>query len=136
MPRPWSAWVVLAAYLVGLILLVTWPDAWAVDRAIVRIYVFGLNHLGIPPSFGPPEWAVLLNVLVGIPPVAAVVVLLPRVRWWFWPVLALVLSLGVEFVQGYIGRLRDPLDVVANTLGALIGALLGRWWSARRGDRP
>ena len=109
--------VVLAALL--------WPEGYAVNRAIVRVYAAGLR-LGVPSSVTPEDYALLLNVLAFVPLGWLGVVAL-RGR----PVVvvaALVgLSVAVELVQALPGVARDPSvgDVVLNGLGALAGAGLG-----------
>lgn len=132
--NPRWAYAVLGLYLLGMVVLVGWPDAWAINRLIVDLY-FGLVGLGLPLRFGPDTFAVVLNVLACIPPVAAAVVLFRRVPWWAWVLLGLALSVSVEWAQGFIGRHVDPWDVVANTTGALLGALLGLALTRGRGGR-
>ena len=127
------ALVVLGLYLVGMAVAVAWPDGWAVNRAVVDVH-YRLVGLGLRPPWGPDGTAVLLNVVACIPPVAAAVVLIPRVPWWAWVGVGLLLSVSVELAQGLIGRATEVTDVLANTGGALIGALLGL--ALRRRGRP
>lgn len=43
-------------------------------------------------------------------------------RQWRWPVFLIGLGVGLEFLQGWSGlRTLDPLDMVANSLGVLLG---------------
>lgn len=43
-------------------------------------------------------------------------------RHWRWPVLLIALGVGLEFLQGYSGqRFYDPFDMLANSLGVLLG---------------
>lgn len=133
--RRWAAGAVLVVYLVGMVMAVGWPDGWAVNRLIVRVH-YRVLGLGVPLPWGPDTSAVLLNVLACIPPVALAVVLLPRVRWWWWVLVALLLSVAVELTQGLIGRRTEVSDVVANTVGALLGGLLGDVLLRRPRDRP
>lgn len=59
-------------------------------------------------------------------PLGVIAVLWFGVRGWWWaPVLGLVVSLGIETAQALFldSRVSDPRDLVANTLGAVIGML-------------
>jgi hypothetical protein len=111
--------VVLAAALVAVLL---WPDGEAVNRAVVRLYVFCLER-GMPSSVTPEAYSVVLNV-VGFAVLGAIGVALLR-----WPAVRVALlltafSAAVELVQALPSVGRDPslLDVACNALGALIGA--------------
>jgi VanZ family protein len=54
--------------------------------------------------------------------------LVPRRRWWKIFAFLLLLGTAIEFAQYYMhwGRDGDPRDVVANSLGALLGLALAR----------
>jgi VanZ family protein len=53
--------------------------------------------------------------------------IVPRRSWWKIFVFLLVLGIAIEFAQYYMhaGREGDPRDVVANSVGALLGLVLG-----------
>lgn len=126
---PWWAVLLLLGYLVAMAVVVGWPDGWAVNRLIVRIY-YDLGAMGMPwGPMGPDDLAMLLNVLICIPPVIAAMHVLPRSPWWLWVVLGFLLSCAVELTQFYsgIGRDGSVVDIALNTTGALIGGLIGRW---------
>ncbi len=61
----------------------------------------------------------------------------PRTRYWTIAVGLGLMGVLIEFAQGamHYGRQADPLDVLANCTGILIGLLLGRWliggWAQR-----
>ena len=59
--------------------------------------------------------------------------LVPRRGWWKIFVFLLLFGISIEFAQYYMraGRDGDPRDVIANSLGALLGLLLGRIGLAR-----
>lgn len=131
--------LLLALWCLVVLLLVAWPDPWAINRLVVRIYVVFLER-GVPPSFGPDEWAVLLNALMLVPLVVLGALAYPasRLRWWVLGCAAL--SVLVELGQLLVGS-RDPSlgDVAANVAGALVGAaiaLLLRRRRGRVGDSP
>lgn len=110
---------------VALLLVVGWPDAWAVNRAMVSVYLVGL-HAGIPPSVTPEHWGALLNVVLFVPATALVLLALPRLRWWWVLAAAVAGSVLIEVAQGLSGlRQADPVDVLTNTLGAALGCVLG-----------
>jgi len=59
--------------------------------------------------------------------------LVPRRSWWKIFVFLLLLGIAIEFAQYYmhVGREGDPRDVLANSLGVIIGLLLG-WFGLAR----
>lgn len=77
------------------------------------------------------------NIAIMLPLAAALVFLWPRVRWERWTVIAFALSAGVETTQSLLLPSRVPAfsDVVANTLGVLLGsgAAAFAWWVGTRG---
>lgn len=43
-------------------------------------------------------------------------------RHWYWPLFLVVLGVGLEVLQGWSGlRTFDPFDILANTLGVMLG---------------
>src|SRR5690606_18914651 len=82
------------------------------------------------------------NVLLFIPLGLAVTIVLPRVMHWIVPMVALVLSALIEFVQfaALPDRFGGTMDVVANVIGAVIGwaTVLAVSWvrsrSPKKGD--
>lgn len=135
-----AAVAIAAAYLAGLVVLVAGPWGWALNRLTVRLYVFFRYDWPVAPDWaGPEHYGVLLNVLLFVP-VGALAVLLLRRPWWWATAVAALGSAAIEVVQAlFLAREGDLGDVVANTLGAAIGALvvsaLGRLRS-RRAGRP
>lgn len=121
--------VLLAVLLVALLL---WPDGHAVNRGVVRLYVFLLDH-GMPSSVTPETYAVLLNVVV-FAVLGALGVTLLR-----WPPVRVALALtafsvAVELVQALPSVDRDPsvLDVACNALGAVGGVVVASVVGRRR----
>jgi glycopeptide antibiotics resistance protein len=67
----------------------------------------------------------LANIALFVPLGLFFVLLLGRRRWWLAMLLSVVTTLGIEFSQQYIsGRVPDVRDIIANSLGGAIGALL------------
>ena len=113
----------VAVYAVALGVLVAGPWGWALNRLTVWFYVRFRYDWPIAPTWvSPDDWGVLLNVLLFVP-LAALAALVTRWAWW-WVTLAAALASGViELAQGaWLTREASVQDVVANTLGALIGA--------------
>lgn len=71
-----------------------------------------------------PNANLLLNILLYIPP--ATLLVLARKSWWSVGAVLIGLSFSVETIQQYarIGS-ADPIDLLANGTGALIGIALG-----------
>ena len=131
---------VIAGYVVALALLVLGPWGRALNRVTVRLYVFFRYDWPVAPDWAlPAHYGVVLNVLLFVP-LGATIVLITRWTWWRVALLGAVGSVAIEVVQGlWLAREGAWSDVVANTIGALVGAvavsLLARpGW--RRADRP
>ncbi|MEQ1736919.1 MAG: VanZ family protein [Rhodoglobus sp.] len=66
----------------------------------------------------------LANIGMFIPLGLFFVLLLGRPLWWLALVLAVALTVGIEFAQQFIaGRVSDPRDLAANSIGATVGVL-------------
>jgi len=124
----------LVAYLGGLVVLVTQPWGWELNRLTVRLWVLFRSDVPVAPDrLGPEHYGMLLNVLLFVP-FGALLVLATRGRWWWGAVLAgFVCSSAIELAQSrWLEREGDPVDIAANTVGALIGAVAVSWWSRGR----
>ena len=79
------------------------------------------------------------NVLMFVPVGLFFLLLLGRRRWWLAVLVGVILTSAIEFTQQYLpGRVSDPRDVLANSVGALIGvliALIVTWPAAIRRAR-
>ena len=125
--------VALAAYVLGLVVLLAGPWGWVLNRLTVRLYVFFRYDWPIAPDAALPEhYGVLLNVLLFVP-LAALGVLVVARPWWWVVLLAAAGSALAEVVQGlWLAREGDWRDVVANTAGALLGAVAASTWTSAR----
>ncbi|MCU1545641.1 MAG: VanZ family protein [Homoserinimonas sp.] len=64
------------------------------------------------------------NIAMFLPVGVLFVLLLGRRLWWLAIVLCIVLTLGIEVAQEFLrDRISDPRDIIANSLGGLIGVL-------------
>ena len=124
-PRRWLVGV-LAGYGALLALILLWPVGEPAT-AVVAWCTRALGWAGAPVSVasgGRVEFA--LNALMVVPVPLLVSLLWPRWTWQQWTAYGFLGSLCVEGVQAVFlaGRSAQFVDVVANTLGALVGALL------------
>ena len=112
-----------AAYLVVLIVLVTGPWGWELNRFTVRLYVLFRSDVPIAPAGALPEhYGIVLNVVLFVPFGALLVVMTGR-PWWWITLVACAGSAAVELAQwSWLDRDGGWLDVLANTVGALVGA--------------
>ncbi|UJP08878.1 VanZ family protein [Microbacterium sp. KUDC0406] len=117
--RIWVRWA-LAAYLVAVGLIVLLPVSYS--EIIAAIWNGIRTDLGLT-FFGAGWVEFTANVLMFLP-LGFLLTLLFR-HPWYGTLLALVLSAGVEVAQIVIpDRVASLRDIVANTLGAAIGAFL------------
>ncbi|MEQ1737189.1 MAG: VanZ family protein [Rhodoglobus sp.] len=81
-------------------------------------------------------WA---NVAMFVPVGLFFVLLLGRRRWWLAILLGVLLTVAIEFVQMFLpDRVSDPRDILANSVGALVGvviAVIVTWPAAVRRAR-
>jgi len=104
-----------------------WPVP--VDRGMRSVLSSILDRL---TAAGAPAWVDYAhlefgaNIVMFVPVGVLIALLLPRWEWWLVPIIGLALSLATEFGQAMLlpQRFATPLDVLANTVGATIGALV------------
>jgi len=134
-----AAAVSLAVWTAVLAVTLLAPSAagpsWLVDR-VAGI----LGRLGLPEVLASPERVeFLLNVAAFVPLSLLGTLLWPRPTWRDWTAVGFAASFLVEAAQALAlgGRSATHSDVVANTLGTLLGALLGlALTSEGRADLP
>lgn len=124
------------AYLVGVAWVTLTPDSAPIDTGILWRLAERLQRL---PGL---DWVTFLhlefaaNVVLFVPFGILGVLLLGRSRWWLAIVLGGLTTVAIEFAQqGIGGRVSDPRDLLANTLGTVIGvmvALIATIGDARR----
>lgn len=130
--------VALAAYGAFLALVLLAPTSTHQSAAVAEFAELGVR-LGFPPELATPARAEFLANAAILAPVSALGSLLWRwTSWRDWVAVAFVLACSVELAQGVLlpQRSATMVDVVANTLGGLVGAVLVglvRWVAGRRG---
>jgi len=138
-----AAWWLTGGYLLTLVLIALWPSP--VDRpaqGAINALLARLHAHGVPDwvSYALVESAA--NVVLFLPVGLLGVVLLGSARWWLAVVAGFAASCVIELSQLVFlpARVATLADVVANTAGAFLGALLALALlsavTVRAGDRP
>lgn len=129
------ATVLLAVYAVAVILVVAWPTPVDAGNREWLSHIFkALHSRHLLMFFGYAQLEFAANVVMFTPLGLLVGVLFGR-RHWAWAIaLGCGVSTLIELLQYFLlpGRYGTVDDVIANTLGALIGALLARAFLTRR----
>ena len=120
--------VLLAVYAVLLLVALFSPTS---DRQSAAVFWLGrvLADIGFSPTFTAfDRLEVVLNVAIVAPLVFLASFVRPSYGWRDWTALGFAAALTVEALQGLLlpARQASFSDVVANTLGALVGAVLAR----------
>ena len=119
------AGILLAAYLVFLAFVLLNPSADLPTSSVS--WLSGIaTRMGVPAQLAEPSRVEFIaNVLILMPLSFLGSSLLPRPTWRDWTAYAFVLSGTVETVQAVLFPARSATfkDVVANTSGALVGAV-------------
>lgn len=101
-----------------------------------------LRAVSALPGLGWVDYGVAefgANILLFVPMGLLLTLLLGAWRWWLAVTIGVASTLGIEFVQLFLpARFTDARDVLANTLGTLIGAGIALLVTSRRrrGDPP
>lgn len=121
--RRWAV-ALAGSYVVGLGVLVSAPWGWELNRFTVWLYVIFRYYWPLAPDWtGPAHYGIALNVVLFVPLGAMLVALTRRPGWAVLGCLAG--SALIELVQWrWLEREGGWTDVVANTLGAVIGAVV------------
>jgi len=84
----------------------------------------------LPISYDAVEFTANIGMFV---PIGALVAILSR-HWWIGVVVGIALTCGIEFTQQFLpARFPDVRDMLANSLGALIGVAGVALFSRKRG---
>lgn len=119
-----ATWLLVAYGVLGAAVVFE-PYPHAADGSVdVGYRLVSAIGLGGVVSWGAVEF--VLNVALFVPVTFLGAAVFPRLRRLQWLGIGLLLSLTIEFAQllFFPGRSASVWDVIANTLGALLGALL------------
>lgn len=128
----------LAAYSLAVVVIVAWPTP--VDREahglIIRV-LKGLHRRDLLMFLGYPQLEFLANVAMFVPLGLLVGILFGRRLWGLAVLLGFGVSAAIELFQFVVlpDRFATVDDVIANTLGALVGALIAGAVLRRLRDR-
>ncbi|WP_247647374.1 VanZ family protein [Arthrobacter sp. E3] len=122
------AFILAVVYFAALAGILFWPSPVdrPIDGALMQLIEWLHNH-GVPKWFiGYRKIEFAANILLFVPFGIVVALRLPRRLWWLVVLIAAASSTAVELAQGIFLPARVPAlsDVVANTSGAFIGAVL------------
>ncbi len=129
--RPWArrvAGLALALY-AGLLAVVLLSPSSTTQSGLVTRLVTELDRLGAPATLVTYARAeVLMNAVIIVPLTFLGTLVIRRLRWQDWTAYAFLGSVAVELTQGLLlpDRQASFSDIVANTAGALLGAVLAR----------
>lgn len=133
-----AAVAALIGYSIFVALIGLWPSRVdkPFDRTLFRV-LGGLKALGVRPVDAYNVLEFTANVALFVVPTALLVLIAGRRRWWIAPLAGLLCSIAIELAQHFLlpARLGTVEDVIANTLGALIGGGIGVLVLGRRTNR-
>ena len=115
----------MVVYLATVAFIVFSPTADVPSASVAEISAF-LASLGAPAWLSGARVEFVTNVLLFVPLTFLGSLLKPRWTWVTWTLLGFAASSLIELTQLVLlpGRSATVVDVVSNTLGALLGALL------------
>lgn len=120
---------ILSLATVAYLVLVGWltlsPQSGIEEQSIVWLFVDFFQRFPATDwlTFSAVEF--LANIALFVPFGLFLVLLLGRRQWWLAIVLSVLTTVGIEFTQQFVsGRVTDPRDILANSLGGAIGAVL------------
>ncbi|MCU1549984.1 MAG: VanZ family protein [Glaciihabitans sp.] len=94
-------------------------------KSLAMVVVDAVNRFGPIHNFTFADLEFVSNIAVFVPLGLLFVVLFGRRRWWLAILAGVVLTLVIEGTQTFLPtRVPDVRDLIANTTGAILGALL------------
>lgn len=104
-------------------------------KHIARIIV-GIVDRHLDSGFRYHNLEFLANVAMFAPHGLLLILLLGRRRWWVVVLLGVLATCSIEFAQVFIpSRVPDTRDLIANSIGAIAGLLIGLPFAANRPRR-
>ncbi len=127
-----TAGLLLVGYTLFLAVAVLSPSSHEQSSAVTWLVV-RLQHLGLP-SVTYQGLEIVMNGVIVAPVTLLASFFRQRYSWRDWTAFGFVAAVAVESIQGLFlpHRHASFSDVVANTTGALVGALLARVVRGRR----
>ena len=123
---PWAARTLLAVYSALLALALFSPSSEHQSSAVAHLGSL-LTSLGAPSRLVTyPRLAVVMNAAIIAPVTFLGSLSFPSWSWRDWTAAGFLAAVVVELAQGLLlpGREATFSDIVANTMGALVGALV------------
>ena len=121
----WAARILLVVYSVLLGLALFSPSSQQQSSAVVHLGSL-LTSLGIPTNLVTfPRMEVVMNAVIVAPVTFLASLSWPARSWRDWTAVGFLAAVAVELAQGLLLPDREAAfsDIVANTAGALMGAL-------------
>lgn len=134
-----AARVLLVPYAIALALIVWLPSSAAsrVTGIAFRIAQYVSEHAGISLSTSYTVFEFLANIALFVPFGLLVAAAWPRTNAWWIILLGFSASATIELVQTLLpSRYPTLSDVIANTLGAIIGCCAARLFAPRPRNEP
>ena len=120
---------ILSLATIAYLFLVGWitlsPQSGIEEQSIVWVFVDFFERFPATDwlTFSTVEF--LANIALFVPFGLFFVLLLGRRQWWLAILLSIATTVGIEFTQQFIGgRVSDMRDIVANSVGGAVGAIL------------
>jgi glycopeptide antibiotics resistance protein len=126
---------VAVLYIAIVAVIVFWPAGEMPARSVSFLYEWS-QRLGAPAQLTEERIEFVSNVLLFVPLSLLGSLLKPQWTWSSWVVVGYCATFSIELIQAFLlpGRSATMQDVVANTGGALIGAVAA-WAIRHRADR-
>jgi glycopeptide antibiotics resistance protein len=112
-------------YVAVVAFIVFWPAGEMPSSSVSLLYEWS-QRLGAPAQLTEERIEFVCNVLLFVPMSLLGSLLKPQWTWSAWVVVGYCATFTIELVQAFLlpGRSATMQDVVANTGGALIGAVI------------
>ncbi|WP_165168554.1 VanZ family protein [Rothia uropygialis] len=104
-----------------------WPNGAQIGQTLINIWRILTPTPWLRHHISPESVERGMNAMVFVPLTACLVLAFPRIRIWVWWILAILGSSFIEFFQYAFlpGRIFDPVDAVFNSLGGILGTVVG-----------
>lgn len=122
-----SAIAVLAGLLTIAAWCFFWPDGSLIGSILVSIWSWLTPTPWLHDHIGPRVVEQGMNAAVFVPLTACLVLAFPHIRIRVWWILSALCSCSIELFQLLFlpGRVFDPVDAVSNSIGGILGSILG-----------